>query len=333
MANSPIKLTNGTVVSYNLTDSDVNTTYEIKVSADGSNSNIVSASPLDTNIKRIPIIGESVVILQADSPEGSGGQKNTKKYYFNPTGLQKNIHNNALPGGNTVTTSDDGNSYPNALAGNPTLLGNSDKSADLGKGFVERTDVGSLQPFLGDVLIEGRFGHSLRFGYTPSGAKTSQQPSWSSSTPENPITILSNGRKSAGSYNKFIIENVSDDLSSIWLTSSQKLKISTSNKLPSNIVVQSQFNNPSIVLNSDRILLNSKTDWVVLSGAKSVSISTPMWAMDMDKMFTILENLIQQLADLTSGTATFTTGVGPTGPATNVGQIQKLLTELKQMAQ
>ena len=55
--------------------------------------------------------------------------------------------------------------------------------------------------------------------------------------------------------------------------------------------------------------------------------------MDMDKMFTILEGLIQQLADLTSGTATFATGVGPTGPATNVAQVQQLLTELKQMAQ
>ena len=55
--------------------------------------------------------------------------------------------------------------------------------------------------------------------------------------------------------------------------------------------------------------------------------------MDMDKMFTILEGLIQQLADLTAGTATFATGVGPTGPATNVAQVQQLLTELKQMAQ
>ncbi len=56
-------------------------------------------------------------------------------------------------------------------------------------------------------------------------------------------------------------------------------------------------------------------------------------AMEMDKMFTILEGLIQQVADLTAGTATFATGVGPTGPATNVADVKKLLTDLKKMAQ
>lgn len=331
MANSPIKITNGTVVSYNLTDSDVNTTYEIKISADGSNNQSIVASPLDVNIKRVPILGESVMILQADSAEGSGGQRNTKKYYLNPSGLQKNIHSNALPNGNKINTTDGGDSYVSAQNGNPNASGTTDGSSNLGDGFVERSDVGSLQPFLGDVLIEGRFGHSLRFGYTPDGSGASKEPSWSSSTPENPITILSNGRKSAGSYNKFIIEDVSDDLSSIWLTSSQKLKLTTSNKIPSDVDAQSQFDKPSIVLNSDRILLNSKTDWVVLSGAKSVSVATPAWAMDMDKMFTIIEGLLQQLTDLTSAKATYATGVGPTGPATNAAQVSQLLSDFKAM--
>lgn len=194
--------------------------------------------------------------------------------------------------------------------------------------------MGSLQPFLGDILIEGRFGHSLRFGYSPTESDTTQKPSWESNTVEDPITILSNGRKDAGKYNKFIVENVNDDLSSIWLTSSQKVGLITSNKnIGMGVDSQRNFNNPSLILNSDRIILNSKSDYIILSGKKSVNIATPKWAVDMDKLFTILEGLIQQLADLTSGTATFATGVGPTGPATNVAQVQKLLTELKQMAQ
>jgi hypothetical protein len=194
--------------------------------------------------------------------------------------------------------------------------------------------VGSLQPFLGDVLIEGRFGHSLRFGYSPTDSDTTQIPSWESSTVEDPITILSNGRGSAGAYNKFIIESVDDDLSSIWLTSSQKVGLTTSQKnIGTGVTSQRNFNKPSLILNSDRIILNSKSDYIILSGGKSVNIATPKWAMDMDKMFTILEGLIQQLADLTAGKSTFATGVGPTGPATNVAQVQQLLTELKQMAQ
>ena len=224
-----------------------------------------------------------------------------------------------------------GGDYGDTSAGNPNSEGGESAAAGFGDGFVERTDVGSLQPFLGDLLIEGRFGHSLRFGYSPEGADTTEDPSWNSSTPEDPITILSNGRKPAGSYNKFIIENVDEDLSSIWLTSSQKVKLSVSNKLPSDVDAQSQFDKPSVILNSDRIILNSKSDWVVLSGAKSVALTTPTWAMDMDKLFTIIEGLIQQVADLTSAKATFATGVGPTGPATNVANVTKLLTDLKKM--
>lgn len=332
MAVTPVKISNGEVLSYNLTDSDENTTYRIEVASEGAVNGITVASPLDSNIKRIPLIGESVLILQASTADGSGAQSKSTTYYLNPTSLQKNIHNNALPKGNTVFGGDNDASYGSAQSGNPNTSGNTDSSAELGDGFVERTDVGSLQPFLGDVLIEGRFGHSLRFGYTPNGSGASKDPSWSTSTPEDPITILSNGRKSAGSYNKFIIEDVSDDLSSIWLTSSQKLKLKTSNKVPSDVDTQSQFDKPSIVLNSDRVLLNSKTDWVVLSGAKSVSVATPSWAMDMDKMFTIMEGLLQQLADLTSGKSTYATGVGPTGPATNASQVQKLLSDFQAMA-
>jgi len=54
----------------------------------------------------------------------------------------------------------------------------------------------------------------------------------------------------------------------------------------------------------------------------------------MDKLFTILEETLQQLADLTSAKASFPTPTGgSTLPATNVVPVQKLLTELKSMAQ
>jgi hypothetical protein len=48
----------------------------------------------------------------------------------------------------------------------------------------------------------------------------------------------------------------------------------------------------------------------------------------------LLEQTLQQLADLTSGKAQFQTPMGgPTLTATNVNDVQKLLTELKTMKQ
>ena len=322
----------GEVIAINLTDDDFSTTYAIKVRLTPNNQ-VAIAYALNTNIKRVPIIGESVIIVPATLAEGSSTKTVSRLYYIDVISIQQNIHHNALPSVAGVPSTQTGDDYSSTSAGNPNTSGG-ESDADLGDGFVERTDVGSLQPFLGDLLIEGRFGHSLRFGYSPEGANTTEDPSWNSSTPEDPITILSNGRKSAGSYNKFIIENVDEDLSSIWLTSSQKVKLKTSQKnIGTGLTPQSDFDEPSIILNSNRVVLNSKSDYIILSGAKSVNIATPAWAMDMDKMFTLLESLVQQVADLTAGTATFATGVGPTGPATNVADVQKLLTDLKAMAQ
>jgi hypothetical protein len=324
----------GTIQSITLKDDDPNEVYSIQVLTTKGGGTYEIAYPIDVSIKRIPLLGESVVLLSTLGAEASGGSRRTKQYYLNPTSVQLNIHNNALPKGSAPTKSKSNISlYSETESGTPNVTKKSSPD-DLGKGFVERTDVGSLQPFIGDVLIEGRFGHSLRFGYSPTDSDTTQTPSWQSSKVEDPITILSNGRKQGGSYNKFIIENVDDDLSSVYLTSSQKIKIKTSQtNLGVGVDAQSQFDKPSVIITSDRVLLNSKNDYVILSGDKGVNIATPAWAMDMDKMFTILEGLIRQLADLTSGTATFATGVGPTGPATNVAQVQQLLTELKQMAQ
>ena len=320
----------GEVIAINLTDDDFSTTYAITVRLTPNNQEAI-AYPLNANIKRVPLVGESVIIVPATLAEGNSTKTVSRLYYLDVISIQQNIHHNALPTVAGVPITTQGGDYGDTSAGNPNSEGGESAAAGFGDGFVERTDVGSLQPFLGDLLIEGRFGHSLRFGYSPEGANTTEEPSWNSSTPEDPITILSNGRKPAGSYNKFIIENVDEDLSSIWLTSSQKVKLSVSNKLPSDVDAQSQFDKPSVILNSDRIILNSKSDWVVLSGAKSVALTTPSWAMDMDKLFTIIEGLIQQVADLTSAKATFATGVGPTGPATNVADVTKLLTDLKKM--
>ncbi len=317
MAKSTNGILSGTVVGIILTDSTPTDVYKIKVRLSGPVLSEIDAMPIDANIKRIPLIGEHVLVVKSTSPEKFPGSKTQQAYYFNPTSIQANVHNNLLPNANAI-----------GLASAPAI-------AAIPNGFEERDDVGSLQPFLGDVLIEGRFGHSLRFGYTPILATTTESPSWSApGKVSEPITIISNGRKSGGSYNKFIIEDVNDDLSSIWLTSKQQLKLKPSQKkIGLGVKKPNVYKDASIVLNSDRLFLNARDERVIISGKKDIINATPKWAMEMDKMFTILEGLIQQVADLTAGTATFATGVGPTGPATNVADVQKLLTDLKAMAQ
>jgi hypothetical protein len=133
---------------------------------------------------------------------------------------------------------------------------------------------------MGDSLLEGRHGQSLRFGSTAK-SKSSINNNWSSAgTNGDPITIVRNGQPTNISDKGWIpiTENINNDLASIYLTSYQKIPFSIANE---NFVsyttpptTPSQFANPQIILNSDRIVLNAKTDSILISGQNSVGISS-----------------------------------------------------------
>jgi hypothetical protein len=336
----------GVVRSITLTDDDLSPTpdidiYSVQVLLSGMAGAAVSAYPLDINIRKVPLLGETVIVFSSIGPETKSGGVNVR-YFFLPVSLQLNPNNNALPNSNVPQQSDSGGGTADGMSsialGNPTADNADDTEHDLGEGFTEDSTISPLQPFLGDVLIEGRFGHSLRFGYTPTTSETTKNPSWSAGGGDtDPVTILSNGRPS-GDNNKFIIEDADDDMSSIWLTSTQQVTVDTDLKLATGVDEQNAFSSPSVIITSDRILLNSRKDYIILSGGSSgneggVNISTPSWKMDMDKLFTIIEGLAQQLTDLTSGKSTYATAVGPTGPASNMADVQQLLQDLQQMQQ
>ena len=329
------KITVATVKRINLKDNDVNELYAIQAYNQTTVNQQIKAYPMDMSMRRIPLIGETVIIMQGASGESSPDKRNsnTTYYYLNPVSIQKNPHNNALPTSKTLLSAASAVAgYAAAAVGIPSISGGG-SSSELGAGFSERTDVGSIQPFIGDVLLEGRFGHSMRFGYTPKGSKTSEKPSWSSSKDSDPITIISNGRKSRGSYNKFIIEDVNKDLSSIWLGSSQKIKLKPAQKGIGGATNPSSYSNPSIYLNSDRVFLNAKSDSIILAAKKDIINATPKWQMEMDKLFTEIEKLTTELKNLTSAATTFATGVGPTGPATNASKVATIVSNIKKMKQ
>jgi len=293
----------GVVKSIVLKDGVPNDTYRIEVYVGASSGVPQLAWPVDSNITKVPILGETVLLFSGIGPECKSATGSPRLYY-QPVSLQSNPNNNALPNSN-VQKSDSGGSGGStgvvgdmlAIAlGNPTPNNTDDTEHDLGEGFTEDSTISPLQPFLGDVLIEGRFGHSLRFGYTPQTSQTTKTPSWSSNNDSDPITILSNGRGASGDNNKFIIEDIDDDKSSIWLSSTQKIRLSTSqNKLGTGVESPAQYDGAGITLNSDRILLNSKKDHIILSAKKSVNVATPNWAMDLDSLFTEIKNLVENL--------------------------------------
>ena len=249
-----------------------------------------TAKPLHPQNKTYPLINE-IVLLFSLPDTLIGENSNSKSYYYiNNINLWNHPHHNAYP------SPVEDNLPPSQQKDYQSVEGGSvrrvtDESTEINLNsplnpsqntFIERTNIHPLMPFMGDIMYEGRFGQSLRLG-TTSKSKSQYKNSWSTIGNEgDPITILRNGqpRKSSDKGWVPITEDINSDLSSIYLTSYQKLKDFNvaSRELYNSYKIKptppSQYSNPQIVLNSDRIIINAKSDHILMSSQKSIGMST-----------------------------------------------------------
>jgi hypothetical protein len=206
------------------------------------------AKPLTSQIANYPVLGELVNIIDLPSPSTQISPASSYSYYT-LINLWNSIQQNAQPANDT---------------------------ANLGITFVENSNIRSLLPFEGDYIIQGRQGGALRFSSTTK--LYSGLNEWSNiGKDDSPITILTNGF-SYDPKEKFYVEKINKDKSSLYLTSTQQIplqpdKIGILNPLTDPIDVSEYFNAQAI-LNSDRIVLNSKKDEVMIFAKTNVEIST-----------------------------------------------------------
>jgi hypothetical protein len=212
---------------------------------------LAQAIPLNPQVQSIPLIGELIYLVDLPSPVSQTGNKSStsvQKYYTN-INVWNNVQQNALP------TTD---------------------NSSLGLTFSENPNIKNLLPFEGDYIVQGRQGNALRFSTTTK--LYSDLNEWSNiGKDDSPITILTNGF-SYDSKEKFHVEKINKDNSSLYLTSTQQLPLQTDktgilNPI-TNPIDPSKYFNSQAILNSDRIVLNSKKDEVMLFAKTNVEIST-----------------------------------------------------------
>lgn len=243
------------------------------------------AKPLFPNMRQVPLLNEIAYILSFPSVNSQDPRKidlnQTEYYYFLPINLWNTAHQNALPDPVTEYNEQENpsrknQSYTNAAAGASTnTTEESNESIVLGSTFNEQEDINTLQPYEGDIIYEGRWGQSIRFGSTVLGKNP-----WSN-VGENgdPIFILRNGQTPSGNEPWIpTVENINSDLGSIYVTSTQQIPISSSsqtyNSYPSDPpTIPSQYDKNQIVLNSGRLLFNANQDHILLSTGKSINLN------------------------------------------------------------
>jgi hypothetical protein len=263
---------------------------------DGRSINVNYAYPIFPQIKMYPLVNEITLLAGIPSKFAESEQNtDTVYYYFPPIGIWNHPHHNAYPAIVDYSKLEEEQSndyefvngaYVRRIDDDPTGINlNFTKYANPSQDtFVEKADIHPLLPFNGDIIYEGRWGNSLRFGSTistPNNTQSSINNNWSTTGSNgDPITILRNGQPINVTDEGWIptTEDLSRDLSSIYLTSYQKIPFSIANE---NFVsyttpptTPSQYTNPQIIFNSDRVIINAKNDSVLISGQNSIGISS-----------------------------------------------------------
>jgi hypothetical protein len=208
-----------------------------------------TAKPFHSDTQHYPLVGELILLIAAPSPTSQDLNSNSnQKYYLGTINVWNNNQQNA-PGTGT-----------------------------LGKTFNENSDVRNLLSFEGDRIYQGRKGNGIRFGSTISTYSDINE--WSSIGKNgDPITILVNGYVTTDSKSLAPnVEEINKEKASIYLTTSQLLPLLPDRKDGLNPITQPllphQYTSPQVILNADRITLNSKVDEVMIFAATNIEIST-----------------------------------------------------------
>jgi hypothetical protein len=248
------------------------------------------AKPLLANIKTFPLKNEIVFLIRLpDTDSLSNLTDNETYYYLTLISMWNHPHHNAYPNplnGNNISESQR-KDYKSIEEGNIRRVTDNSTEINLnatnnsGGKFVERINIHPILPFTGDNIFEGRFGNSIRLGSTIK-SNSQYKNNWSTSGNEgDPIIVIRNGQPTNSSDEGWlpVVENINNDLSSIYFTSTQKLPINVSSTNYTGIrneyipVFPQSYNLPQIILNSGRLLLNSTTDSILLSSKRVISLS------------------------------------------------------------
>lgn len=260
------------------------------------------AKPLFPNQKTFPLKNEIVYIISLPNNNIQGDLNGVSYYYFQPINIWNSSHHNAIPDpleNNNIPKSQQ-QDYEKTSAGDVRRVKDGGTEIDLGETFKEKLNVKPTQPFEGDIIYEGRWGQSLRFGSTVKGSNILNP--WSS-TGENgdPITILKNQQHS-DDKDPWVpqLEDINKDGSSIYFTSTQAIPIEPSSnsyksysKAPQS---PSKYTNQQIILNSDRLFFNSKKDSILFSSTKSINLNSQE-SVNIDTPKTIIQSDKVHLGD------------------------------------
>tara|TARA_R110002060_G_scaffold26849_1_gene36464 strand:+ start:798 stop:2072 length:1275 start_codon:yes stop_codon:yes gene_type:complete len=262
---------------------------DVEVSDNNLNNSLI-AKPLLSNSKNYPLVNEFVLLFLLPDNQVNLSSNIKRYFYLNPISIWNNPHLNAYPNIelSSTTQPSEEKSYQ-AIEQGQTRKSSSEtvnysyNSPLVGGTFVERSNIHPLLSFAGDIITEGRWGNSIRFGSTAKSDSILYGNNWSNTGENgNPITIIRNGQPEDASEEGYlpIVEDINKDLSSIYLTSNQEIPLKTT--ITNNPSIKDNtpeslgsYQGSQVMLNSSRLVFNANsTGSMLLNSEGTISLTS-----------------------------------------------------------
>lgn len=225
------------------------------------------ADPLIPHQTMYPLVGEYVLVFKMLGTYWYVGPLNTKRQ------ITENAHPIASTPKSVKENVKDQLARQRGVVIRPQQL-----ESRPGVNFKVR-NVNPLKPFEGDIIYQGRYGQSIRFGSSQMVASSGgeQYPNIILRAGQGPNTAKTTEDAGPSALTN---ESINTDDSSIYLTSNQVLALVPAT-YGTNIHLRSltdnkpvSFDGASILLNSDRIILNSKATSIFIFAKKGIHLNS-----------------------------------------------------------
>tara|TARA_R110000796_G_scaffold84972_3_gene184774 strand:+ start:179 stop:1411 length:1233 start_codon:yes stop_codon:yes gene_type:complete len=253
------------------------------------------ARPLFPNQTIVPLENELVYLMALPNSNVQSNVNDVSYYYFQSINIWNSVHHNAIPdpiNGISAPESQQ-QDYEQTEGGAVRRVTDGGTEIELGDTFQEKLSIRNLLPYEGDNIIQGRWGNTIRLGSTVLSPKIKNP--WSRDGKDgDPIIIIKNGQH-IESTDAWVpqVEDINTDKSSIYLTSTQAIPIKVASKGYKSYFTPptstDKFVGEQVIINSGRLLFNSKDDSILLSSFKTINLNSKE-SINLDSPDTIIKS-------------------------------------------
>lgn len=223
------------------------------------------ADPFDLSIQEIPLIGELVVIHKIRG----------NFFYTRKVAIARRIQENGMLNLNASLNKRLGNTISTAIKNNEELTLDSHR---FGEYFKPDNRIRPLKHFEGDLIFQGRMGHSIRFG-------SSQMDPSSKGMAPNIILRAGQAKDNEKTYVSkeaifgITLEDINKDASSIWMVADQVVPFEPITRDAGSFVRSvasppQMYDKAQIIINSDRLVLNAKKTHIMLFANEGIHLNS-----------------------------------------------------------